>query len=226
MTRKPQSSRERKMYLFGISHECLYVETHHPSSVLRSRQEMRILLCLEMQTTPRLRVQGAGDSTQVHAHQPKCLSPSGGWVWVLVPGCALEELWNWCARSDLRWEFSLGRNAALLFNLSQAEDEAGLEVGWVELLTETRGFRWGEGDTASPGCMGTTESSWLVMTPGRRWTHALCLLWRSKRCSCEHPRPSHMFHLLFRPWVEKSSLLLWITPHSISFSFHLFHLFL
>ena len=25
-----------------------------------------------------VRVQGAGDSTQVHAHQPKCLSPSGG----------------------------------------------------------------------------------------------------------------------------------------------------
>lgn len=106
----------------------------------------------------------------------------------------------------------------------------GLEVGWVELLTETRSLR------CLPSVRGgwhstswvpwEPRSSWLVMTPGRRWTHTLFLLWRSKRCSYEHPRPSHVFHLLFCPWVEKSSLLLLIMLHSISFSFHLFHLFL
>ena len=195
----------------------LYVESHHPSSVLCSRQEIRILLCLEMQTTLRPRVQGGGDSTQVHAHQPKCLSPSGGWIWVLVPGCALGELWNWCARSDWRWELSLGRNAALLFNLHKLKTKLGLDVGWVELLTKTRGLR------CLPSVRGgwhstswvpwEPRSSWLVMTPGRRWTHTLFLLWRSKRCSHEHPRPSHVFHLLFCPWVEKSSLLLLIMPH-------------
>ena len=218
------------MYLFGISHECLYVETHHPSSVLCSRQEMRILLCLELQTTPRWECRELGTPHRCTPISPSVSvlleAESGGWsLGVLLRSCGTGV-------PGVIWGESSPWEGMLLCFLTFHKLKTKLAWRWdgwsfwprLEASGVCPG--WGEGDTASPGCVGTTESSWLVMTPGRRWTHVLCLIWRSKRCSCEHPRPSHMFHLLFCPWVEKSSLLLWITPHSISFSFHLFHLFL